>query len=198
MDGETAAVFKALEQQIRIIQRRLQILEPLTIPARQRRVQRNLADIVAYVVEAHCAQFERHGITLDPPRKGKSVSAFVVEGHVVQILENLIANSVYWLSVYKSDHRSFAPSIQVRILDDPPRIRFSDNGPGIPINREHVVFEPFFSTKPKSASRRSGLGLYVARQNAELLGGTLELIGEGSVHAGRYNTFELTVLKEAP
>jgi signal transduction histidine kinase len=198
IDTETAAVFRALEQQIRIIQRRLQILEPLTISSRQRRAHRDLVEVVSYVLEAHNAQFERHGIRIEAPEKGaKAVTAFIVEGHVVQILENLIANSVYWLDLYKDGHRSFAPLIRIRLADDPPKLLFSDNGPGIPATRAETVFEPFYSTKPKSASRRSGLGLYVARQNAELLGGTLELIEEGSEHEGRFNTFELTLRKDA-
>jgi len=197
IDSETASAFRALEQQMRIIHRRLRILEPLTIPSRQRRVHRDLGEIIKYVLESHEAQFTRHEIQLESPKQTKEpVIAFLIEGHVVQILENLIVNSVFWLDLYKEEHKSFKPRIAVRLLDDPPRIRLSDNGPGIPVSRAHVVFEPFFSTKPSSADRRSGLGLYVARQNAELLGGTLELIEEGSVHDGRFNTFELELRKD--
>jgi signal transduction histidine kinase len=198
IDSQTAAVFKSLEQQIRIIQRRLQILEPLTIPTRQKRVERNLIDIVHYVLEAHEAQFNRHGIEVHQPRgAAKPVIAFVVEGNIVQILENLIANAVYWLKLHKEDHKAFSPRIDIAVLNNPPRIQFSDNGPGIPTSRQETVFEPFFSTKPRSGSRRSGLGLYVARQNAELIGGTIDLVDEGSVHEGRLNTFEIT-LKAGP
>jgi signal transduction histidine kinase len=197
VDSETAAAFRVLEQQMKIIHRRLRILEPLTIPSRQRRVQRDLVEIVDYVLESHAAQFERHEVTLDGKRPKEPVIAFIIEGHIVQILENLVVNSVYWLDLYKEEHQRFEPKITVKFLDDPPRIRIGDNGPGIPASRAQVVFEPFFSTKPTSANRRSGLGLFVARQNAELLGGTLELVDEGSVHEGRFNTFELELLKEA-
>lgn len=159
-------------------------------------MQRDLIGIVDYVLESHAAQFERHGITLDFRRPREPVIAFIIEGHVVQILENLIVNSVYWLDIYQEDHKRFEPRISVKLLDDPPRLRLSDNGPGIPASRREVVFEPFFSTKPTAANRRSGLGLYVARQNAEMLGGTLELIDQSAVHEGRYNTFELVLLKQ--
>jgi signal transduction histidine kinase len=107
IDPETSATFRALEQQIRSIHKRLQILEPLTVSARQRRTYRNLVEIVQYVCDAHVAQFERHGIKLElPPENSDAIDAFVVEGHVVQILENLIANSIYWLCKISSveDH----------------------------------------------------------------------------------------------
>lgn len=198
VDRETSAAFRALEQQIKSIQKRLLILEPLTVTARQRRVHRNVAEIVTYVIDAHAAQFERHGIKVQTPNlTAIVVDAFVIEGHVVQVLENLIANSMYWLGLYQKEFKGFIPTIGIQVSDDPPRIRFEDNGPGIPANRTEVVFEPFFSTRPSSTSRRYGLGLYIARQNAELLGGALHLIDEGSVHQGRFNAFELILRKDA-
>ena len=115
----------------------------------------------------------------------------------VQSIENLIVNSVYWLGLQREEHKRLKPKITIRILDDPPRIQLSDNGPGIPASRSQVVFEPFFSTKHSTPHRRSGIGLFIARQNAEFLGGTLELINEGSEHKGRFNTFELELRKEA-
>jgi signal transduction histidine kinase len=113
----------------------------------------------------------------------------------VQILENLISNSIYWLDVERRDHQSFAPEIRVELLSSPPRLRFTDNGPGIPASRAESVFEPFFSTKSLLATRLQGLGLYIARQTAEMLGGALGLVDEGNVREGRFNTFELE-LKE--
>jgi len=198
IDLESDAAFRVLEQQMKIIHRRLRILEPLTIPSRQRRVQRDLGEIVAYVLESHTAQFERHGISLDDPgRADEPVIAFLIEGHVVQIIENLIVNSVYWLDLQRKVHPKLEPKISIRILDNPPRMRLTDNGPGIPASRAQVVFEPFFSTKPSAPNRRSGIGLFIARQNAELLGGTLELVDEGAEHVGHCNTFELELRREA-
>ncbi|WP_205586859.1 ATP-binding protein, partial [Pseudomonas aeruginosa] len=63
--------------------------------------------------------------------------------------------------------------------------------------RAESVFEPFYSTKNSSLSRRQGLGLYIARQNAELLGGSLMLVDEGSLRSGRFNIFELELKESA-
>jgi signal transduction histidine kinase len=42
-----------------------------------------------------------------------------------------------------------------------------------------------------------GLGLYIARQTAEMLGGSLGLVDEGVVREGRFNTFELVLLEKS-
>lgn len=198
VNPETASAFQVLSTQIKVIQKRLQTLEPLSITARQRRSEQKLSSIVSYVLEAHIAQFERHLIE-GRVKDGSDLEAeaFVIEGNIVQILENLISNSVYWLDLEKIEHASFEKCIEITILSSPPRIHYSDNGPGIPVRRAQSVFEPFFSTKGGSSSRRKGLGLYIARQSAELLGGTLELIEEGSVHPDRFNTFELTLVEKS-
>ena len=196
IDDDAAAALRTLGQQIKVIQKRLQTLEPLSITARFRRAKMRLADIVNYVLEGHTAQFERHRISyrLSSQSDLKAIG-FIIEGHVVQILENLINNSIYWLDIEGKEHPSFQPEIQILILNSPPRIIYFDNGPGIPKSRRDSVFEPFFSTKSGTKSRRQGLGLYIARQNAEALGGSLELIDIGKPHESRYNTFQLE-LKE--
>ncbi len=197
IDIVTATALQVLGEQIKVIRRRLRILEPLSIPARQRRSNKDIVEIVDYVACSHNAQFQRHNIdiTIKHP-KNKEIIAFVIEGHVVQILENLIDNSIYWLDLQRREFKTFTPKIRIDILDDPPRIRFMDNGPGIPKERAQSVFEPFYSTKPTAKTRRHGLGLYIARQNAELLGGSLVLTDEENVHDGRLNMFEIELRKE--
>lgn len=198
IDSGTAAAFRVLGQQIKVIQKRLQTLEPLSIPGRQRRSVQNVAQIAIYVLEAHKEQFARHKISASISRRSeRGTTAFIIEGHLVQILENLINNSIYWLDIERSDHASFEPSIDITILSNPPRIQYKDNGPGVPTNRTESVFEPFFSTKVATATRRQGLGLYIARQNAEMLGGTLALTDEGSERPGRLNLFELELKESA-
>lgn len=58
-----------------------------------------------------------------------------------------------------------------RAVDEMVRIRVADDGPGIPADRRHAVFEPFATWKPEG----TGLGLTVAREAAASLGGHLGL-----------------------
>ncbi|WP_342618392.1 ATP-binding protein [Rhodoferax sp. GW822-FHT02A01] len=195
---DASSSLKTLSSQIKVIQKRLVALEPLAISARFRRSVQRLAPIISYIFDGHIAQFgvDRHNISFRMNEVSNLATVgFIVEGHLVQIIENLIANSVYWMDVHKKEHPSFKPEIVVTILSDPPRVIYADNGPGIPKERAESVFEAFFSTKKGSAARRQGLGLYIARQNAEAMGGSLNLIAIGIPHKNRYNTFELE-LKE--
>jgi len=58
-----------------------------------------------------------------------------------------------------------------RAVDDMVRIRIADDGPGIPAELAATVFEPFVTTKPHG----TGLGLTIAREAAQSLGGQLAL-----------------------
>jgi signal transduction histidine kinase len=58
-----------------------------------------------------------------------------------------------------------------RAVDDMVRIRIADDGPGIPAELIASVFEPFVTSKPHG----TGLGLTIAREAAQSLGGHLSL-----------------------
>ncbi|XAH25683.1 ATP-binding protein [Xylophilus sp. GW821-FHT01B05] len=199
ISADATAALKTLGTQIKVIQKRLVALEPLSISARFRRSRQSLLPILKYIFEGHISQFgeERHNIAYTITSQESDIHGFIIEGHFVQIIENLIINSVYWMDVHKKEHPNFEPKILVELLSHPPRVRYFDNGPGIPKNRIDTVFDAFFSTKKGTGSRRQGLGLYIARQNAEAMGGALSLIDLGHQHPNRYNTFELELKEEA-
>jgi len=181
---ELKGVFDVLESQLKSIQKRLAILEPLSVSARQRRAMKDVGDIINFVLTAHDSQFKRHNVRLSLDLGRSPVK-----------LENLISNSVYWLKAYSEEHESFQPEINIVLTGSPPMITYQDNGPGIPISRREVVFQPFFSTK--GTIERHGLGLYIARDCAEMMGGTLTLCDEPVVQEGRLNTFVLELAEEA-
>lgn len=55
-------------------------------------------------------------------------------------------------------------------------IEIRDSGPGIPPEIEEKIFDPYFSTKHKSKRHKgTGLGLFIAHQNIQAHGGTIEI-----------------------
>lgn len=85
-----------------------------------------------------------------------------------QVFRNLLENSVaacadpveigIACAVSQSEH---GPMIQVR---------YRDNGPGLSVDCQRHIFEPFYTTKPKG----TGLGMAITRRIVEAHGGTIE------------------------
>ena len=156
------------------ISKRLRVLDPLMPSGRQRRENFDLRALLRDAIEAHGAHFDRHQITVLLTLPDDPVPVHAVKGMVVQVLENLIANSVYWLDLERKRRAKFEPTITIK-LDASTRIIFEDNGPGISPRYADRVFELFFSLKEKS--KRRGMGLYIARECAQI---QRRFIGVGS------------------
>jgi signal transduction histidine kinase/sensor domain CHASE-containing protein len=106
-----------------------------------------------------------------------------------QILLNLLANAV-----------KFTPSgsVDLAVTDDGAHVVFtvSDTGPGIPDSEREAIFRPFHQLPSEGAAKTpgSGLGLSIALDLAQILGGTLTASG-GS---GRGAVFTLRLPRTMP
>jgi two-component system, OmpR family, sensor histidine kinase ChvG len=106
-------------------------------------------------------------LQVDAPPEGLVVRA--VEGRIVQVLRNLIANA-----------RSFSPTdgrITLTGHQDNGVIEISvdDEGPGIPDAKLEHIFDRFYSERPPGErfGQHSGLGLSISRQIVEALKGSI-------------------------
>ena len=92
---------------------------------------------------------------------------------LLEILANLIENALR----YSPDGGAIEITID---RGDGPRRRFSvrDYGPGIAAGEEEIIFERFKQGRPSPYVQRGGfgLGLYVARQFVELMGGSVSAV----------------------
>jgi signal transduction histidine kinase len=186
-----AALFSTLQTEMKTMHKRLRVLDPLSVSARQRRETFDLAEMVKDLFAGHSAQFRRHHVKpmLHVGTKSGKVSVYGVRGMFVQILENLIQNSIYWMDLRRQDERDYHPEIDIRLGAPPTVMEYTDNGPGIQPSLREEVFKAFFSTKGKS--RRQGLGLFIAGDCAQHHGGQLYLSNEHKIHRNRLNTFVL-------
>jgi signal transduction histidine kinase len=186
---------RVLEQQLKTLEKRLRILDPLASTARQVKEEFDLIKWIREILDTHSEQFQRHHIesqvSVVPAASGEwKVKA--VKGMVVQILENLAINSVYWLDKRVAlEGRGFHPTIKLVFDKSHSQIIFSDNGPGIRASNRDRIFEPFVTTKP--AGEGKGLGLYVARELARYHGWELSLAGNHDKAEQRLNTFVIEV-----
>jgi signal transduction histidine kinase len=185
----------SLRAQMKSLSKRVRILDPMSVSGRQRVEVFDLKELVKDTLEAHEAQFARHHIQqfLDLP--AGPVRVRCVKGMVVQILENLISNSKYWLDMMSSKPNSPKPAIRIALSEGPPTIIYEDNGPGIASENIERVFRAFFSMKEKS--KRRGLGLFIARECAEYMDGTLIIDPNPNPSTGRHNSFILELPNSA-
>lgn len=180
---------ETLESQLKTLQKRLRILDPLSTAGRQVKERFDLGQWVREIVDGHQAQFDRHGIQVrftTVPRNAQ-FRIRAVKGMVVEVIENLISNSVYWLKRAKVANPRFKPEIEIVIDSTNHQVRFSDNGPGIQKDQREEVFLPFVTTKP--AREGKGLGLYIAKEIAHYNGGKLYLSEKSTAHPNVLNTF---------
>ncbi len=189
---EVSKRLESLRASMNSISKRLRILDPLSVTGRQRKERFKLDELVQEILEAHEAQFLRHEIDLSVFLPEKPVEVSAVKGMVVQVLENLISNSLYWMDVEKQRKMSLKPALTIAVENNPPRVRFTDNGPGISKQYKGRIFDLFFSLKDKS--RRRGLGLFIAKEAAEHNGGALTLDADVTNSEGRFTTFDYQVV----
>lgn len=109
-------------------------------------------------------------------------SVLINRGKVVQVFDNLLLNSEYWLReeirAKRLEHGEATISV------NSTSVYVSDNGPGVESQIEHSLFEPFTTRKPKGQGR--GLGLFISTRLLESDGCGISLSEERNQFNRRY------------
>ena len=109
----------------------------------------------------------------------KDFTVKISRGRLIQVLENLVRNSEYWIRHNTSGNKGY---IQFEI--SAPRVVVSDSGPGVRPAFENALFQPFVSGKPAGEGR--GLGLFISRQLLQRDGCDLILEPDRNAKGRRY------------
>jgi CheY-like chemotaxis protein len=154
-------------------------LEIRTEPVRLRDVVQSAIDTIMPRAGAH-----EHPLRIDLPDEDVYVAADRVR--LAQILGNLLHNAV------KFSKPRGVITLSAAADGDMVRIRVSDEGVGIPAEALDRIFEMFTQNGAPVGQVPAGLGvgLALARQLAELHGGTVEAASEGP---GKGATFTLRI-----
>jgi len=96
-------------------------------------------------------------------------------GKLIQVFDNLINNSEYWLQKNNKNEKK----IYIKIKDD-YSILLWDTGEGIDYSVENILFDPFISAKYNSVTktRGRGLGLFIISQLLQYDNCSIELLSE--------------------
>lgn len=102
------------------------------------------------------------------------------EGRFIQVMDNLINNSIYWLR----QRPVILDNPAVTIMIKKPWLYVFDNGMGVAPAVEESLFEPFVTMKPKGQGR--GLGLFIVRQLLDAVGCSIVLEEKRNEEGRRY------------
>ena len=86
----------------------------MTGEKRQSKSRFDLCDVVSDILEVHENEFNRHRIKVNFDPLPMPVKA--VRGMTIQIIENLLANSLYWLKQQDRVQTGFEPELWI-VLD---------------------------------------------------------------------------------
>lgn len=189
------ALVHTLEAQLKTLQKRLKILDPLSTAGRNRRETFDVIALIEETLDAHEEQFASERIkrslsVLPANRRGRYMIK-AVKGMIVQVLENLLANSVYWIRQQRKLDPKKDGRIEITVDVDAHEISVSDSGPGVAPDLRERIFDAFFTTKPAGLGK--GLGLYIAREIARYHGAELCLSQEQKGASRTLHTFVLTL-----
>ncbi|HEX3226210.1 MAG TPA: ATP-binding protein [Gaiellaceae bacterium] len=141
----------------------------------------------AVVESAQLRVGDRNLIMLQAP--GKMSSLHADSALVRQILVNLVDNAIKYST--RGDR------IEVLVSDETTQVRVAvvDEGIGIPPSEQDRIFEKFYRVDPEMATGigGSGLGLYISREIAQQMGGSLTMRSA----PGRGSTFVLQLPRDA-
>ena len=149
----------------------------------------NLENLIEEVLSLTRPQAEKYGIKLI--NNIQSVSNFSVlcdKTRLKQVLLNLISNAIKYNSQDGAVTLSIEPINLATI-----RINISDTGPGIPLEKQKYLFNPFSRLGAEdTATEGSGIGLTITKKLVELMGGTINFNSELGVGTCFYVDFQLS------
>lgn len=175
------AVHKSLLVQVKQI-------DPGPAIGRRRASRFELTSLVREVASFFRERLTRHQIELSLPDEKGEFYVHAVNGHIRQVLDNLVRNSIYWL---EDTRKRFPDSglAAISITADPHSrsISFTDSGIGIAREDKEWVFRPFTSRK----ERGRGLGLFICRELCDFNNVRLSLDENSENRWGRFGTFRM-------
>jgi signal transduction histidine kinase len=113
--------------------------------------------------------------------KGAELSVRINRPRLLQVLDNLVRNSMFWMRREAAEGSS--GMISVEIVSD--GFIVSDNGPGVDPRLEETLFELFVTGRHQEEGGQ-GLGLFIASELLALDGCSIELMPERNASGRRF------------
>ena len=143
------------------LRKQMSFLSPALRYVREQRQEIDVRGFLEELREFYVERLAKNRISMD--LRSATDESFVIRmnrGKLMQIIDNFVLNSEYWLKEDIAQKRLSHGTIVFEV--NRPFVRIFDDGRGIDPAVEHALFEPFISAKAKGQGR--GLGLFIAKQ----------------------------------
>jgi signal transduction histidine kinase len=172
-DSTVLLFIEHIKSAVMALQKQMSFLSPTLRYVREERHELIIGDFINELIEYYKERMKNNSISMRILEKDNSIFRVKMnKGKLIQIIDNLVLNSEYWLKEDIKQERIKKGIIDVNIIF--PYIQICDNGRGIDPSVETTLFEPFVSTKARGNGR--GLGLFIARQLLDSEGCDIELL----------------------
>lgn len=153
-DTQVQEKLALVNEQLQRIQAIVRELVDFSRPASRERVWTRVETIVQQALNIAKYYKRTRGKTITTDLASDLPAIYVVQDQLVQALLNLVLNAI--------DATSLGGRISIRahVTGDELRICVCDDGPGIPLEDQARLFQPYFTTKPHG----TGLGLFVTQR----------------------------------
>jgi signal transduction histidine kinase len=172
---------QALASVLKTLNKRIRVIDVLSIPGRQRREVLPIPTLVMEMKDFYETKIARHNVEFNVTQSGgRAFTRKVERGQIIQIFDNIFNNAVFWLA--RRSNREQFPQINVEIDTVGGVVAITDNGPGISEEIGDRVFDAFYTSK---GANGRGLGLYISRKLAAENDVQLELVpAKDGIHRG--------------
>jgi signal transduction histidine kinase len=158
------------------------LIDPMLPRARNLRDTFDLRGFIDEYLQARKPVFEREGVTVSVV--GDAHTVRINRARLLQALDNLVRNSVYWLARGYLTREVKRPK-EIRVELTPQGFSIADSGPGVDPHVEDSLFELFVTGKP-AQDPGQGLGLFIIRELLEADGCDIELGPERNPEGRRF------------
>lgn len=141
----------------------------------------DLRTAVSSALERATPRAELAGARLDATLPAEPVTVVVDPEHLATILDNLLSNAL----AYGGSPARVGVTV---VRSGGATVLVTDNGPGVPDDMRERIFERFVRIEGRGAPAGTGLGLYISRELAAQLDGSLSVEATAT---GRGTTFAL-------
>ena len=161
------------------------LIDPLLPRSRALKEEFELEAFIREYVDSRRLSLSRYDIDTSII-SGTSLRVRMNRSRLLQVIDNLVQNSVYWLR--KSGNLHGIGQRTIYFVVKSGGLEVWDSGPGISQKVEDSLFEIFVTMKP-DANAGQGLGLFIVTQLLELDGCQITLRDERNRHGRRYKFF---------